>query len=80
MKLTLNQYLDELIVAAGLKNDAAFCRYCRVHPSTLSKIRNGRLPLTALLFCRLHERLGVTMAEIRAVVHAHDFACDLQED
>lgn len=79
-KLTINQYLNFLLSDFGLKNDAALCRAIRVLPSSVCKLRKGRIPLTAMFFCRLHEHLGVSMAELRASLLPAELSRELQAE
>lgn len=65
-----NALLDHLVVKFVMKNDAALCRALEVAPSIISKIRHGKLPVTDRLILRMHEKLGVPVADIRKFVPA----------
>lgn len=78
MKITLNEYLDRLLTQHRFRNDAALCRAIRVSAPAISKIRCGRVPLTAFFFARLNEYLGVQLVELRATVHAYEFSLEMQ--
>lgn len=60
--------LDTLIVDLKLKNDAALCRFLGVDKSYLSKIRHGKLPVTAECILRVHDMTGWEIKEIKALL------------
>lgn len=60
-----NRLLDTVIVALGLKNDAALSRALGVPPPQLSKVRHRRLPVAAGLIILIHEATTFSIAEIR---------------
>lgn len=62
--------LDHLLTEHKLKNDAELSRVLEVGPPVVSKIRHGRLPVTATLILRMHEKLGVPVKTIRQFVPA----------
>ena len=78
-KLTINAYLSALMQFHGLRNDAALCRAIKATPPSICKLRKGRIPLTSGMFCKLHEHLGVQMADLRAVLDPREFSAELQE-
>ncbi|SNT16060.1 hypothetical protein SAMN06265795_115112 [Noviherbaspirillum humi] len=57
--------LDTLIQKMGLKNDAALCRALEISPPIISKIRHGRLPVSASLLIRMHEVSGMSVRDLR---------------
>ncbi|MES3022719.1 MAG: helix-turn-helix transcriptional regulator [Pseudomonadota bacterium] len=69
----LNQFFDGLVRAKGLKNDAALCRMLDVSPSVISKSRRGSTPITPDLMLRMHEKMGVPIADMRAALPADAF-------
>lgn len=60
--------LDQLIAKFKLKNDAAIARTLDVGPPVISKIRNRVLPVSDGMILRIHERMGVSVANIRALI------------
>lgn len=63
-----NALFDALLARLMLKNDAALCRVLDVAPPMISKVRHGRLPLSAALMLRLHEVTGIAVADLRAMM------------
>lgn len=58
--------LDTLLDVLDLKNDAALARFAKIAPPHLSKVRHGRLAVTATLLVRLHDVTGFSINELRA--------------
>lgn len=54
---TLRQHhlLDVMIREFELKNDAALARFLQIFPAQVSKVRAGRLPVSADLILRIHD-------------------------
>ncbi len=63
-----NRLLDTLISELHLKNDAALCRTLQIGPPLISKIRHGRLPVSASILIRMHETTGRSIRELRQVL------------
>lgn len=63
----INRFIDYLISEFGLKNDAALARTLKVAPPVVSKLRTGKLSLGATLILFIHEELGVSVSDIRAI-------------
>lgn len=63
-----NRLLDTLIKELHLKNDAALCRTLQIGPPLISKIRHGRLPVSASILIRMHETTGRSIHELRQVL------------
>lgn len=63
-----NRLLDTLISDLHLKNDAALCRTLQIGPPLISKIRHGRLPVSASILIRMHETTGRSIRELRQVL------------
>ncbi|TCS38552.1 hypothetical protein EDC30_102291 [Paucimonas lemoignei] len=63
-----NRLLDTLIKDLHLKNDAALCRTLQIGPPLISKIRHGRLPVSASILIRMHETTGRSIRELRQVL------------
>jgi hypothetical protein len=63
-----NRLLDTLIKDLHLKNDAALCRTLQIGPPLISKIRHGRLPVSASILIRMHETTGRSIRELRDVL------------
>lgn len=59
------EFLDALIEALDLKNDAALSRLLEVKPPAISKIRNNRLPIGASIQIKILDITGWTVAEMR---------------
>jgi plasmid maintenance system antidote protein VapI len=49
-----------------LKNDAAIARTLDVAPPVISRIRNGKLEPSSDIILKIHEKLGMPVADIRA--------------
>jgi plasmid maintenance system antidote protein VapI len=49
----------------GLKNDAALARELEFTPPQISKVRAGVIGCTDTLILRIHEKMGLTVQEIR---------------
>jgi transcriptional regulator with XRE-family HTH domain len=62
------QLFDEIMRRNQLKNDAALCRFIGLKPSHVSKIRHGALPVSAETILLVHEKLGMPVAHIRALL------------
>lgn len=62
-----NPLLDYLLVKHDLKNDFALCKLLKITPPMVSKIRHGRNVSDGLILA-IHERLGMPVAEIRALI------------
>jgi transcriptional regulator with XRE-family HTH domain len=58
--------LDTLKEKYDLKNDAAISKALEVAPPVISRIRNGRMEPSADIILRIHEKLGMPVADIRA--------------
>lgn len=84
-----HRLLDFLIVHMGLKNDAALARLLAVSPASLSKIRHGKVNISADILLRSHETLQIPVADLRRMLDDSDdvprpgavydtrvFACD----
>ncbi len=59
--------LDALRDRFQIKNDAALARELDLTPGTICKLRSGGLAVGAVVILRIHEYLGLTVAEIRAL-------------
>lgn len=66
--LGTNRLLDRVMASQNLKNDAALSRALGVAPPVVSKLRNGVLPVGPSLVLKIHERFGMAVKEIRAVL------------
>jgi plasmid maintenance system antidote protein VapI len=60
--------LDALIEQLNLKNDAGLARVLGVSAPTMSKVRNGRLPLGPSMLVRMHEESGLSVKQLRALM------------
>jgi hypothetical protein len=62
-----NVLLDTLLDAHRLKNDAALARWLDIAPPVISKIRKGKVPITASHMISIHEKTGMPIARIKAL-------------
>lgn len=60
--------LDFVIEVHKLKNDRGLARVLEVAQPTISKIRRRHLPMSSEIILRMHERLGMPVAEIRKLI------------
>ena len=60
--------VDKLIDIKHLRNDAELSRLLGVAPPTISKIRSGKSGFSAAIVLRIHERFGLPVAELRALL------------
>ena len=60
--------IDNVIERLGLKNDAALARELGTYATVISKIRNGRLPVSAPVMVRISEATGWPTRQIKAVI------------
>lgn len=60
-----NLLFDHLLDLLQLKNDAALSRLLEVEAPTISKIRHGRLKVSAGMLLRMHEVSKLDIAELR---------------
>lgn len=65
-----NQLIDRLLEVKQLRNDAELCRILQVSPPVISKIRNGRLNVSAALMIRMHDALGLSINELRELMES----------
>jgi plasmid maintenance system antidote protein VapI len=59
--------LDTLKEKYDLKNDAAISKTLEVAPPVISRIRNGKAPVSAELMIKIHETFGMPIADIKAL-------------
>jgi len=62
------QLLDKVKELYNIKNDAQLSRTLDVPPPTISKIRSGKVNVSADMILRIHETLGMSVADIRALL------------
>ena len=60
--------LDALIERNALKNDAALCRVLKITPPLISKIRNGKLGVSADVLIRMHDAFEMPISELRRLM------------
>ena len=60
--------LDTLKEKYDLKNDAEISRRLEVKAPVISKIRNGKTNVSAEIILKVHENLGMPVADIRALL------------
>jgi len=62
------QLLDKVKELYNIKNDAQLSRTLDVLPPTISRIRAGKVNVSADMILRIHETLGMSVADIRALL------------
>jgi plasmid maintenance system antidote protein VapI len=62
------QLLDKVKELYNINNDAQLSRTLDVPPPTISKIRAGKVNVSAYMILRIHETLGMPVADIRALL------------
>jgi plasmid maintenance system antidote protein VapI len=67
-----NYFIDTLVSHLNLKNDAALSRFMDVAPPVLSKIRHGRLSVTATMLIKAHDATGLSINQLRDILYAPD--------
>jgi len=60
--------LDEVKKRYEVKNDAELSRKLDVPPPTISKIRSGKVNVSADMILRIHETFGMPVKEIRELL------------
>jgi plasmid maintenance system antidote protein VapI len=60
--------LDAVKELYSIKNDAELSRTLDVPPPTISKIRSGKVNVSADMILRIHEYLGMPVADIRSLL------------
>lgn len=63
-----NHLLDGLNKMLSAKNDASLSRMLEVAPPIISKVRHGKLPISAALLIRMHEVSGMNVKELQALM------------
>jgi hypothetical protein len=59
---------DRIIEINKLKNDAALARFLEIKPPVISKTRHGNLPFGPLMILNVHDKTGLSIAEIRRLI------------
>ncbi|MYN10771.1 hypothetical protein [Pseudoduganella aquatica] len=67
-KFDPNPLFDHLLELLQLKNDAALSRLLEVEAPTISKIRHGRLKVSAGMLLRMHEVSQLSITELRRLM------------
>ena len=67
------QLFNEIIKRFQLKTDSALAHKIGVTPSIISKIRNGKIPVSSDIILRLHETLLIPVAEMRTLMMRHPY-------
>lgn len=60
--------LDTIIRSNAIKNDAALCRMLKIAPPRISKIRHGKLGVSADIMLRLHEHFKIPITELKLMM------------
>jgi len=61
--------LDHLIEDYGFKNDRQIALYTVISTGTISKIRKGKLKPSASVIIKIHEKLGMSISEIKDLIN-----------
>lgn len=64
--------IDRLREMKQLRSDAQLCRVLQVSPPMISKIRTGRINISAGLLIRIHEVYQLSIAELRKLMAEPD--------
>lgn len=65
-----DRFLDAMIKAMALKNDAALSRRLAISPPVISKIRNRHIPVSADMLILLHEHSEMPIRELKSLMVA----------
>lgn len=52
----------------GFANDRILADWLEISPATMSKIRHGARQVSAEVILRVHEQLGISVADIRGLI------------
>jgi plasmid maintenance system antidote protein VapI len=66
----VTRLLDFLLQSRQLKNDAALSRLLQVQAPVISKLRYDRMNLSDAMILRIHERAGMSVAQIREFLNS----------
>jgi DNA-binding transcriptional regulator YdaS (Cro superfamily) len=61
-------FLDAVVAHMGLRNHAELARAIGLSRPAVSKIKHGRLPVTASFLLRIHDASGLDIAHLRALL------------
>lgn len=67
-KETSNKLFDHIIKANKLKNDAALSRFLDFTPAAISKVRHGRLNISAQMVIDVHLKTDMAVRDILALI------------
>lgn len=59
---------DKIMLDNGLKNDAALSRFLEVNPPVISKVRHGRLTVSAQMKIDIHKKTRMPISEIEKLI------------
>lgn len=63
-----HKLLDACIKLAGVKTDRALSEKIGVASTVMSRIRHKKLPVTPTTILAIHEKLGMSVPEIRQLI------------
>ena len=63
-----NPLFDELISRKKLKNDAELGRVLEISPTLISKVRHGRIRVSADVVLRIHTIFEIPLPELRRLM------------
>lgn len=66
--MTTATLFDQLIDTLGVKNDAGLAQHIGADTSAISKMRTGRISLSATLMVRISEETGWPTKYIKAII------------
>ena len=70
--------LDAVRAKMNLKNDAELGRALKITPPVISKIRNGRIAVSAAMILLIYDTAQMSLAEIRSYLQRPEQAETLQ--
>ncbi|MCS0810670.1 helix-turn-helix domain-containing protein [Massilia agilis] len=65
------RWIDRLREMKQLRSDAQLCRVLQVPPPMISKIRTGRINVSAGLMIRIHEVYNLPISDLRRMMSEH---------
>lgn len=63
-----NHMLDSLTAIIGVKNDIGLARKLKVSEQVISKMREGKISVSASMMMWLHEASGLSVQELRQLL------------
>lgn len=60
--------IDSVKQGLRLDSDRALCEALRISPPSLSKIRNKQIPVGGSVLIKMHEKTGISIRKLRALM------------